>query len=152
MGPRGNVLMPVCHARPVIELAPEIELIVHSRTRDGGTGLELRGSNGTQVADRSDYQHRSPDINDERQFVVRNFAGRCRHRLGASQHIQRFLIEHRRSRALHDAARQQPSLRVRCHLAEGFRYYITIAGWDIPDQYFDHTVMGCTKSTLERWP
>jgi hypothetical protein len=58
----------------------------------------------------------SPDIeahrNDERQFVVRNVGGRCRHRLGANQHSERFLIERCRSRALHDAARQQPALTV----------------------------------------
>jgi hypothetical protein len=53
---------------------------------------------------------RSPDIeahrNDKRQFVLWNVARRCGHRLGAPQHGERFLIEHRRPRAFHDAARQ----------------------------------------------
>ena len=50
--------------------------------------------------------------NDEGQRAVRGVAGRLRHRLGAGQHIEGFLVERGRARALHDRAAQQVALAI----------------------------------------
>jgi hypothetical protein len=50
--------------------------------------------------------------NDEGEFAIGKLFRRARHRLGARQHGQRFLVERRGAGALHDAARQQAAFMI----------------------------------------